>query len=215
MISTEVFGANIPFTYNWSNGAGNRKFNRGPCTWLLRLFFVIDAQNCIYEKNFEIHAAEAVVFNPILTLDSCARSTGVIDLNISGGDEPFSLTWNGKAGSTMESELSMGNYAIQLSDENGCQASTNVSLGGTEDIGIVFLVDNSDCLDSNGSIEVTPFGTAPFSYAWSNGDSAALVSSLFAGIYHVTLTDSRRLHRQLNHLGKRCQRPFHFGFKLQ
>ena len=189
MISTEVFGANIPFTYNWSNGAGNVSSIEDLAPGFYDLF-VIDAQNCIYEKNFEIHAAEAVVFNPILTLDSCARSTGVIDLNISGGDEPFSLTWNGKAGSTMESELSMGNYAIQLSDENGCQASTNVSLGGTEDIGIVFLVDNSDCLDSNGSIEVTPFGTAPFSYAWSNGDSAALVSSLFAGIYHVTLTDS-------------------------
>ncbi|NQV52084.1 MAG: T9SS type A sorting domain-containing protein [Flavobacteriales bacterium] len=189
IISTEVFGANIPFTYNWSNGAGNVSSVEDLAPGFYDLF-VIDAQNCIYEKNFEIHAAEAVVFNPILTIDSCARSTGVIDLNISGGDEPFSLTWNGKERSAFESGLSMGNYAVQLTDENGCQASTSVSLGGTEDIGFVFLVDNSDCLDSNGSIEVTPFGTPPFSYAWSNGDSTALVSSLFAGIYHVTLTDS-------------------------
>lgn len=188
-IATEVFDANIPFTFNWSNGAGNVSSIDELAPGFYDLF-VIDAQNCIYEKNFEVHAADTIVFDPILVPDSCARITGEVDLNIAGGDRPFSITWNGTPGSEHESSLAKGVYNIQLSDENGCLSTTSIDLDGTEEIGVIFLVTDAACLDSNGSIGVTPFGTPPFSYLWSNGDSTQTIDSLYSGIYSITLTDS-------------------------
>ncbi|MEQ9186256.1 MAG: hypothetical protein RLP15_00865 [Cryomorphaceae bacterium] len=188
-ISTEVFDANIPFTFNWSNGAGNVSSIDALAPGFYDLF-VIDAQNCIYEKNFEVRAADTIMFDPILVPDSCARLTGAVDLNISGGDRPFSITWNGIPGSEHESSLAKGVYNIQLSDENGCLSATSIDLDGSDEIGVIFLVTDANCLDANGSIGVTPFGTPPFSYIWSNGDSTQAMDSLYSGIYSITLTDS-------------------------
>jgi len=43
----------------------------------------------------------------------------------------------------------------------------------------------------SGSIAmVDPFGTAPFTYTWSTGDTIPALDSLCAGIYSVTITDS-------------------------
>jgi SprB repeat len=45
--------------------------------------------------------------------------------------------------------------------------------------------------DSTGQIETAVSGIyPPFNYAWSNGDTTALIDSLAAGIYSVTITDA-------------------------
>ena len=44
---------------------------------------------------------------------------------------------------------------------------------------------------NNGSINLTPsFGTAPYSYAWSNGATTQDLNNLFAGTYSVVVTDA-------------------------
>ena len=188
-ISTSVIDANPPFIYNWSNGAGNVSDLDDLAPGFYDLF-VTDDLNCIYEVNFEIKAADTIQFDPIITLDTCGRSSGAIDLNIQGGNAPFTILWNGSTQSAKENGLSLGSYSIELTDENGCTGSTQVTVGGTEDIGIAFSVTNSDCLDSNGVAEIIPFGTGPFQYSWSIGDSTTIIDSLKAGVYDVTLTDS-------------------------
>ena len=52
---------------------------------------------------------------------------------------------------------------------------------------------NETCSESNGAVTVSVnggTGTAPFNYAWSNGDSTATINGLAAGPYQVIVTDN-------------------------
>lgn len=188
-IQTEVVGANSPFTYNWSNGAGNVSSIDDLTPGFYDLF-VVDAANCIYEQNFEIKAADTIKFEPLILPDSCGRATGSVDLNVQGGSRPFLITWNGDARPEFETNLDKGSYAIDLTDAEGCEATANVHVPGTDAIGIAFSITNPACQDSNGAVSITPFGTGPFTYAWASGDSTTALDSLSSGVYDVTMTDS-------------------------
>ena len=48
----------------------------------------------------------------------------------------------------------------------------------------------ADCDASNGTATVTPSGTAPYTYSWSNGGTTATISNLASASYTVTVTDA-------------------------
>ncbi|MEL6254989.1 MAG: T9SS type A sorting domain-containing protein [Bacteroidota bacterium] len=48
----------------------------------------------------------------------------------------------------------------------------------------------ADCDVTNGTASVTPTGTAPYTYSWSNGETTASISNLASGQYTVTVTDA-------------------------
>jgi hypothetical protein len=188
-ISAEVIGANDPVTFNWSNGAGNVSSitDLSPGAYSL---FVTDAENCIYNVEIEILAADSLNISPLMTLDSCGKNSGVLDLQISGGQAPYNIHWNGTQGLEREVNLPAGTYAIEIEDANGCTYLESVGLTGTSPLNIVFDISPSDCADSSGSVSVSPIGTAPFSYQWSTGDSVNALSNLASGVYEITVFDS-------------------------
>jgi hypothetical protein len=52
-------------------------------------------------------------------------------------------------------------------------------------------VQNATCNLNNGSAQVIVLGgSPPYTYAWSNGNTTALISNVAAGTYQVTVTDS-------------------------
>jgi len=48
----------------------------------------------------------------------------------------------------------------------------------------------ADCDASNGTATVTPSGTAPYTYSWSNGGTTTTISNLASASYTVTVTDA-------------------------
>lgn len=66
---------------------------------------------------------------------------------------------------------------------------TTFNLYGQCSIG--FTQANALCFgDCNGSITAIPTGSAPFSFAWTTGDTTQTVTDLCAGTYTLTMTDN-------------------------
>ena len=68
------------------------------------------------------------------------------------------------------------------------------AFNNTSGLSISSAVVQPNCGGSNGSITINATGgTTPYSYSWSTGDTNSSISSLSAGTYSVTVTDSAGL----------------------
>ncbi len=190
-IDLTVTGGTAPFTYAWDNGETTEDISTlAAGTYNVT---ITDANGCTA-------TASATVGEPILLAGSAVAtdalcngdSTGSIDLTVSGGTAPFTYAWNN--GETTEdiSTLAAGTYNVTITDANGCTATTSAVVGEPTLLAGSAVATDALCNgDSTGSIDLTVSGgTAPFTYAWSNGETTEDISTLAAGTYNVTITDA-------------------------
>jgi len=87
------------------------------------------------------------------------------------------------------------NVAYYYTDINGCNTHIIDETVLLELPQIIFNDTTAiypQCGSSNGFISVTGFGgLAPYSYYWQNGATTSDLTGISAGIYHVTVTDSK------------------------
>ncbi|MEZ4960129.1 MAG: GEVED domain-containing protein [Saprospiraceae bacterium] len=131
-------------------------------------------------------------------------------------------TRSGTPGINILAGLNAGNYFIEVylesdvdfdnngtpniqikKDNNGSYYKASFTIpsgqGGSLTVALASKTNVSCNGGNNGSATVnTTNGTAPFTYAWSNGATGATVSNLAAGSYSVTSTDSQGSTGTLN-----------------
>ena len=172
-------------------------------------FEVMDANGCVSDTTLEI--IEPLPFNA--TLDSARNivcngaDDGAIYTTVSGGTEPYSISWTGPDGFAASAEdvtgLAEGTYNVIITDLNGC-ATFNFTEDITQPDPIEITAETvSDyggfgvsCPDSDdGFINVSVTGgTPPLALLWNGpqGFSSTLdaLSMLIAGTYMLTVTDA-------------------------
>lgn len=122
----------------------------------------------------------------------CPDSNGMVIVHFMGGLAPYTVTWsNGDIGFMCDS-IGPGGVIATVTDANGC----------TQDFPLILPQDSMPmpqsmiiepvCGDSNGSIALTiTNGTPAYTLLWNTGDTALAINNLMAGIYSVTITDSK------------------------
>ncbi|WP_226333214.1 PKD domain-containing protein [Echinicola marina] len=92
-------------------------------------FTITDANNCQVELPIEIPSPEPVLVDMEVVRKSCpGESTGILLAVPSGGNGPFSFTWDYDQSTEAQIEgLPKGDYSVSVLDRNGC-----VSLGTAE-----------------------------------------------------------------------------------
>lgn len=131
------------------------------------------------------------IFHQDLT---CANNFGSVTLAATGTG-PFTYNWVGLAGNgPSQTTLSAGNYAVFATDTStNCASGYCVVILAAEALEATLTGTDLLCNgDSNGTAAVTSiaFGTAPYTYTWSNGDSTASIANLGTGTYDVVVVDT-------------------------
>ena len=198
-ISLTITGGVAPYQISWSNlGTGTSQNNLSAGDYTIT---VTDALNCT--KIITVNIPEAPIFtvNPVVKNISCfGANNGSINLNFVGGIAPIKLTWSdGSTAGTTRNNLGPGSYTVTIVDSKPCTiVKTFIILEPQLLVLSANLTNALDCNNANtGAINLlVSGGSAPFTYAWSNGATTEDLINIPAGNYLVTVTDANGCTQQ-------------------
>lgn len=133
---------------------------------------------------------------------SCQNGNdGTVNTTINEGQAPYSFIWsNGETNENLAA-VAAGNYAVTITDANGCEYTSNVEITQPEPMLVTELISNLDCNgDQTGAIDLTiTGGTTPYTFNWSNGATTEDLSGLSADNYQVNILDANGCISSLNY----------------
>ncbi len=191
-INITVSGGTQPYGFAWTNGSTNEDItNLTAGTYTVT---VTDANGCSEAHSVVVDANSGTlaIQNAVITDEVCGDGSGAIDVILTGGTAPMTYAWSNGATLQDISSLSAGVYTIDVTDQNGCSVSGTYTVNNQAS-GMTFTSAVTNEICSNGQGEITlnvSGGTAPMTYAWSNGGTTATISGLSAGTYSCTITDN-------------------------
>ena len=184
-------GGTTPYTFAWSNGADTPVIEGlAPGNYSLTL---TDANGCTQISTVTVNSFNCTVAaTASITNVSCFGNTdGSIQINFTGGSEPFSVNWNDDQTGALRTDLPAGAYEAIITDANNCPLALLLTVNQP-----AALLANTSASDesayqaNDGFISANPAGgVAPYSYLWSTGDTTQQLQNLSPGDYALTITD--------------------------
>ncbi|OFY70730.1 MAG: hypothetical protein A3G23_08435 [Bacteroidetes bacterium RIFCSPLOWO2_12_FULL_37_12] len=187
-----ISGGLSPYIIAWSTGQNSATINS-----LIAGSYevsVLDNNNCLAIGNGIVAGQSAVSVNLSKTdIDCFGNTTGIISATISGGTTPYNSIWSNGANSTTISGLTIGTYAITITDASSCTASGAITLSQPQLLSINLSVSSVTCFGSNDGALTTIItgGNSPYSFNWSNAQTSQNNLNINAGNYTITVTDTK------------------------
>ncbi|MDF1698578.1 MAG: T9SS type A sorting domain-containing protein [Saprospiraceae bacterium] len=188
-------GGTPNFLYDWGGGiSGPVQNSLAAGSYVVT---VSDNNDCLSFLDVIIDQPDPIVINIITQMDpSCnGQTNGMIEVEASGGNGNFTYNWLDGIGipnlGTL-SDIGAGDYQIEVVDGMGCVTQTTITLGEPDELLSTITSTDVNCFDGNDGTATAAGegGSGGFSFEWSNGSTNQTISSLAAGEYTVTVTDS-------------------------
>ncbi len=122
--------------------------------------------------------------------DSCDGSASV---QVDTGNPPFTFLWSNSMSNDTIFGLCAGVYTVTVTDASSCISISSVTITDPDALSTTVQLMNLPCDEACvGYITLIPSGgTPPYSYLWSNNETSNPIENLCAGIYDVTVSDSK------------------------
>ncbi len=180
------------YQYLWNTGATTASIS-GLVSGIYSVK-VTDAAGCSFTAAVSIDDVSGPSVVTSTTAVLCNGSaTGTALALASGGSGVYSYLWSNGATTASLSGLSAGVYSVVVTDGNGCKASDGVTVIQPASILAELSPTTIACGSTTGDITLTGIsgGSGVYSYRWSNGMTTASLSGVVAGVYSLTITDSK------------------------
>jgi gliding motility-associated-like protein len=185
-------GSFTPYSYNWSNGASTDTLS-ALCAGTYSVV-VSDFIGCTALNSVIINEPSALTYTTASITSHCNLPDGSASITVSGGVPGYSYVWS-PGGQTNDTAINLvpGNYTVIVSDAQNCQVTATVNVSNTP--GVSASLSGTTPVTCNGGCDGTATilasgGTAPYTYEWSNGQTASTATALCAGSYVLTVTDA-------------------------
>jgi gliding motility-associated-like protein len=199
-IDASVSGGVQPYTYAWSNGATTQDLaNIFSGNYTLT---VTGANGCTKQINVTVNNN-----NPAINLSAttqantvCTGGNGSIDLTAAPAGPPYVFMWSNGATSQDLTDLPPGSYTVTVTNGITCTSSATYTVADNPNLPAPTATSvQSTCNEANGSINASVSGgVAPYTYAWSSGETTQDLANILAGTYTLTVTGANGCTRQIN-----------------
>lgn len=139
-------------------------------------------------------AVEVTIDNNVNYTSTVSQITcnGAANGSITIDQTDYTYIWSTGATTNSISNLSTGNYQVTVSNSAGCTSTKSFTITQPDVLVATYTGTDAQDADSNdGTATANPTGgTAPYSYAWSNGGTTQTITNLAPGIYNVVITDA-------------------------
>ena len=163
--------------------------------------YTIDNANCsaVDYVNVSVITCNLVAYKTTKNVTIYNGYDGYISIDsVINGFKPYSFIWNNGLKLPVLNNVKAGNYSVTITDMFGCKLIENfvISQPAEDTVCHMKVAVNKTDVSNTGGNDGTIFinatdGTKPYQYSWSNGLNKSVSYNLSAGVYYITVTDSK------------------------
>ncbi|WP_374175260.1 T9SS type A sorting domain-containing protein [Flavobacterium tructae] len=187
-----VTGGTAPYTYEWTNGETTAKIE--DITTNNYFVLVTDAKGCVVQGSIFVGDPKGIFTTETVKNPICYNGNdGSIELNVTGGNLPYSYLWNTGATTKDLNNLTAGNYEVTISCPDCCVYKKRFTLKDPNPIVVDLGKDRTLCNDQVLELDAAiAEQNAQYSWTSTNGftSNQSKVSLTKAGTYHVKVTSA-------------------------
>jgi len=143
---------------------------------------------------YDIGAFEAGALSAVITSwtqpSVPGAGDGALTVSATGGTAPYTYAWSTGATTATITGRPQGLHTVTVTDSLGAQRVRSFALVDPPALTVRARILPELAGANDGSITLTPSGTAPYNVTWSHGPTTLSVTGLDAGFYTYTMTDA-------------------------
>jgi gliding motility-associated-like protein len=199
-ISIIPSGGKAPYTYAWIGPNNFSSTIANPQNLVSGTYQVTvrDATNCTALVGPQITITEppAITINAQVQSETCADAgDGRIELTLTGGTPPYTLTWAHGDTDAIAEGLGAGIYRVRVTDQAGCSQVGEFTLLPIPPLSLqttMTLQAAQVPLQIFALLQANPAGgTPPYAYRWNTGQTTPSLTVVESGTYSLQLKDAK------------------------
>src|SRR5690606_24643188 len=135
------------------------------------------AEGCLRTASVAINEPVHLSLTGVVSPATCGNANGAINVAVSGGTSPYTYNWSNGATTALITNIGAGIYTVSVTDNSAgtCVVKQAFEVRNSTAPSISYSQTNINCYGAcSGSVAVlVSGGTAPYTYAWSNGTTAS------------------------------------------
>ncbi|HLP18667.1 MAG TPA: T9SS type A sorting domain-containing protein [Chitinophagales bacterium] len=180
-----------PYSYEWSNNETTATITGlAPGTYNVT---ITDDNGCTGTDAAVVTTNQvALTLATSSTETACSANTGSATVdNVTNGTSPYEYDWSNSETTASVTGLAAGSYQVTVTDDNGCSATADFTIGTVAGPTGTATATNAACNGgTDGDVDLTVSGgTSPFTYSWDNSATSQNLTDVAVGTYNVTITD--------------------------